>query len=113
MKVLRKFWLWFCVACLMLSGCSSNLGGSYTRLYPVTDYLIKADGVDAVFTVEDNKEDSMYFRRYAVYLHDGEDTVIVISADKDGKGLSGVKNVYLYLNAEKVAEQIKDKGGSW
>ena len=90
----------------------SKLGGSYTRIYPVTAYEIESDGVDVVFTVEDDKESETYFDRRYVYLHDGEDTVIVISSDRDGKGLDGVKECYLYLNADTVAEKIKEKGGS-
>ena len=110
-------WILILIICFLfniwiLCGCGTpnNLGGSYTRLYPVTDYMIKDDGVETVYTVEDNKEGNTYFDRRYVYLHDGQDTVIVISSDRDGKALDGAKECYLYLNADKVAERIKEKG---
>ena len=102
--------LWVLVAACMLSGCASNLGGSYTRLYPVTSYEVEGEKVYATYTIEDGSESSVYFSKHRVYLHDGENTVIVISSDKDGTDFDGVKEFYLYLNEGDVIEKIKEKG---
>lgn len=86
----------------ILCGCGTpnNLGGSYTRLYPVTSYEIGSERFKATYTLEDDTEGYIDANISRLYFHDGEDTLIVISSEKDGKDFDGVKEYYLYLNAE-------------
>lgn len=102
----------FCIICL-LSGCSTKLGGSYTRIYPVYDYVIQTDGVHAYYTLENYITGDSFFKNSKVYLHDSEDTIIVISSNENGRGFAGLKECYLYLNENNYLEQIEqNKGGS-
>ena len=83
---------------------------SHTRLYQVTDYEIQSDGVEASYTLEDG-DGFGHFNRDRVFLHEGEDTLIIISWDENGKGFDGVKEYYLYLNEDGVTKKIKERGG--
>lgn len=99
--ILLIFVCWLYVVWL-LCGCGTpnNLGGSYTRLYPITSYEIEDDRITGTYIIEDGSEDDFNTATTRVYFHDGEDTLVVISSEKDGKDLDGVKEFYLYLNAE-------------
>ena len=99
--------LWLYVLWL-LCGCGTpnNLGGSYTRLYPITSYEIEDERITATYIIEDGSEGEINTPATRIHIHDGEDTLIVISSEKDGTDFDGVKDHYLYLNSENMKEYI-------
>ena len=92
----------------ILDSCSisKNGDGSYTRLYPITSYEMDDKTFTFSFTVEDGSEITFIesLRHNDLYFHDGEDTLVVISSEKEGKGTDGLKRSFIYLNSEKAKE---------
>ena len=105
--ILLIFVCWLYVVWL-LCGCGTpnNLGGSYTRIYPITSYEMDGNWFTFSYTIEDGsgKIGKELRGHETLYFHEGEDTLVVISSEKDGKGTDGLKTFYVYLNSEKAKE---------